>query len=452
VTALPDRVTAGALTTGRTILHVDMDAFFVSVELLDRPDLVGQPVVVGGPGRRGVIAAANYEARRHGVHSAMSSVRAQALCPDLVFLPGRFHLYSAASLRIMETFAQFTPLVEPISLDEAFLDVTGAQRLFGSPADIARQVRAAVFATEGLWCSVGVASTKFVAKLASRAAKPRPGGPAPTVDDDDGVLVVGDGEVLSFLHPLAVSELWGVGPVTLGRLNRHGVETVGDLARLPVGAVVSSLGSSAGQHLHALAHGIDPRPVVPGRREKSVGHEQTYAEDLVDRAGMDRELLRLCDAVASRLATKGLAGATVTVKVRFSDFRTITRSHSPGEPMTTTTTLVDHARRLVADIEPAPGVRLLGVSVSGLGPADTGHQLSFDEFEQPTNRREVQQTVDAIRHRWGQAAIGPAALLDDSGLRLRRTGDAQWGPALPPSPDPVDPMATPGAGPGAGGG
>jgi DNA polymerase IV len=420
----------GAAAGGRTILHVDMDAFFVSVELLDRPDLAGQPVVVGGDGRRGVVAAANYEARRRGVFSAMSAVRASQLCPDLVFLKGHHHRYAEVSQRIMELFATRTPLVEPISLDEAFLDVTGAQRLLGDGEWIAHDLRAEVYEREGLWCSVGVATTKFVAKLASQQAKPRPLADGTVVGP--GVLPITDAEVLGFLHPLPVSALWGVGPATLARLNSRGIVTVGDLAATPVDALVALLGASAGGHLHQLAHGIDPREVQPHRKAKSVGHEQTYSTDLHSVAEVEREVLRLCDAVAARLAPTGLAGTTVTVKVRFSDFATITRSATPSVPVAATSSLTAVARELVATVDPAPGVRLLGVSVSGLVAADAARQLSFDDvIHGDLDGLHVQRTVDAIRDRWGTDAIGPAALLARDGLNLRRREDAPWGPNDP---------------------
>ena len=412
----------------RTILHVDMDAFFVSVELLDRPDLVGQPVVVGGSGRRGVIAAASYPARRYGVHSAMSTARARQLCPELVVLDGHHDRYVAVSQRLMALFGERTPLVEPISLDEAFLDVSGARRLLGDGEQIAHELRREVRSVLGLDCSVGVASTKFVAKLASQQAKPRPvtGGPAVGA----GVLVVDDDDVLDFLHPLAVSALWGVGPATLSRLEGAGLVHVGDLARTPVEVLVSLLGESAGRHLHRLAHGIDDRSVVADREAKSVGHEQTYTYDLTSRDAMNRELLRLADAVAARLAPGGLAGATVTLKVRFGDFTTLTRSHTPPTPVASTRVLAEIARQLALSIDPTSGVRLLGVSVSGLVPAGGARQMSFDEVDvADPDGVGVQRTVDAIRQRWGPAAIGPAALLDPGGLQLRRRGDAPWGPA-----------------------
>lgn len=419
-------------STNRTILHVDMDAFFVSVELLERPDLAGRPVVVGGDGRRGVVAAANYEARRFGVFSAMATARARQLCADLVVLSGHYHRYAEVSARIMERFVARTPLVEPIALDEAFLDVTGARRLLGDGPTIAAALRSEIHGQEGLWCSVGVASTKFVAKLASRAAKPDVGrrhGDA-GVTTSEGVVLVPDADVHRFLHPLPVSALWGVGPATFERLNRHGLETVGDLALVPPEVLERVVGAAAGRQLHRLANGLDAREVEPGRQAKSVGHEQTYTTDLCSDAEVGRELLRLADAVAARLATGGLAAATLTVKVRFGDFTTITRSQTPAVPLSTTRAIAETARDAIAGVDPSPGVRLLGVSMSGLVPADASRQLTFEELagEDPDGRG-VQAAVDAIRQRWGTDAIGPAALLGSEGLDLRRRGDDPWGPS-----------------------
>lgn len=425
-----------------------MDAFFVSVELLERPDLAGRPVAVGGGGRRGVLAAANYEARRFGVASAMPSARARQLCPDLVILSGHYQRYAEVSARLMTIFASRTPLVEPIALDEAFLDVSGARRLLGDGLDIARSLRDEVHRAEGLWCSVGVASTKFVAKLASRAAKPDAGAsaglPVGVVAGGEGVVWVPDEATEAFLHPLPVSALWGVGPATLDRLRRHGLESVGDLAVLPTGVLEHIVGRAAGAQLHRLSRGVDARRVEGDRQAKSVGHEQTYPADLHTTEAVERELLRLADAVAARLATGRLAGTTLTVKVRFGDFTTITRSHTPPEPLSSTTAIVAVARDVVAEIDPAPGVRLLGVSVSGLVPQGAARQLSFDELagEDPGGQQ-IQQAVDAIRRRWGTDAIGPAALLEAGGLGLRRRGDDPWGPSGPsgsgPAPgDPTD--------------
>lgn len=440
---------SGEVGPGPTILHVDMDAFFVSVELLDRPDLRGTPVVVGGSGPRGVVAAASYEARAYGIHSAMPAVRARRLCPHALFLPGRYARYSEVSRRVMAIFGSFTPLVEPLSLDEAFLDVGGALRLHGGddarpagrwPAEeIGHRIRRRVLDEEGLTCSVGVAPTKFVAKLASESAKPRPSpeGPVP----GRGVAVVTAEGVLEFLHPLPVRSLWGVGPATYGRLSRLGVTTVGDLARLPLDVVVGALGSAAGRHLHDLARGVDPRRVEPHHRVKSISHEETFAADRHRADEIHRELVRLSDAVAARLREHGLAGRTVTVKVRFHDFRTITRSVTLPGPVDAGSALRSAADALVADIDPSPGVRLLGLSVSTLheGAAeqlsllDAGPGGSVTSARPPRSAdRATDGAVDRIRARFGSGAIGPASVASRGrgadGLRVKRRGDQQWGP------------------------
>jgi DNA polymerase IV len=406
------------------ILHVDMDAFFVSVELLDQPELRGRPVIVGGAGDRGVVAAASYEARSFGVFSAMPSVRARRLCPHAIFLQGRYHRYAEVSAHVMGIFRSFTPLVEPISLDEAFLDVRGARRLHGPPPTIAAQIRQRVLDEEGLTCSVGVAPSKFVAKLASEAAKPRISveGPLPGI----GVKIVEPDDLLSFLHPLPVQALWGVGPATLQRLERLGIVTVGDLAAMPPGVLTGALGTSAGAHLYALANGIDDRSVEPDRRPKSIGHEETFAQDHHQRRTLERELVRLGDSVGARLRAHGLAGRTVTLKVRFRDFRTITRSTTLDGATDSAQTIVVAAKTLLAAVDPSPGVRLIGVSVSGLGDG-RARQLTLDDVDSGS-WDDANQAVDAIRARFGSASIGPATLADPDGLKLRTMGERQWGP------------------------
>jgi DNA polymerase-4 len=414
----------------RTILHVDMDAFYASVEQLRHPELRGKPVIVGAPGARGVVAAASYEARVYGIHSAMPSTRAQRLCPHAVFVAGDHDHYAEISTRVMALFSSFTPLVEAISLDEAFLDVTGARRLHGDGPTIGAAIRSAVLAEEGLTCSVGVAPSKFVAKLASEAAKPRIGrrGPEPGL----GVKVVEQDGILAFLHPLPVQALWGVGPKTLEKLQRLGVDTVADLAGLDERAAVAALGAAAGSHLRQLSMGIDDREVVPQQRAKSIGHEETFAQDHHDRATLQHQLVRLGDAVAARLRGAGMAGRTVTLKVRFHDFRTITRSITLPSAIATGPDVVRSAVELLDRVDPSPGVRLLGVHVSQL-VEDSARQLSLDDVDAPS-WDDATGAIDAIRARYGPAAIGPASLADASGLRIKRKGDQQWGPTDLPGP------------------
>ena len=408
----------------RTILHVDMDAFYASVEQLRRPELQGQPVIVGAPGARGVVAAASYEARVFGIHSAMPSTQARRLCPHAVFVPGDHDHYGEISTRVMEIFASFTPLVEAISLDEAFLDVTGARRLHGDGPTIGAKVRAAVLEQEGLACSVGVAPSKFVAKLASEAAKPRVGrrGPEPGL----GVKVVEAGEVLAFLHPLPVQALWGVGPKTLEKLHRLGVDTIAGLARLDERATLAALGAANGAHLRRLSLGLDDRDVVPERRAKSIGHEETFASDHRRLDTLQHELVRLGDSVAARLRGAGMAGRTVSIKVRFHDFRTITRSITLPSPVDTGPDVVRAASELLSRIDPTMGVRLLGVHVSQLAEG-SARQLSLKDVEAPS-WDDATGAIDAIRERYGPGAIVPASLAGPEGIRVKKRGDQQWGP------------------------
>jgi DNA polymerase-4 len=420
----------------RTILHVDMDAFFVSVELRRRPELRGQPVVVGGTGPRGVVAAASYEARRYGVHSAMPGAIARRLCPNAVFLPGDHELYSAVSREVHEIFHEATPIVEPLALDEAFLDVTGSLRLLGEGVVIGRYLRERVLTELDLSCSVGVAPNKFLAKLASVSAKPRAS--AAGVEAGPGVFEVARGEELAFLHPLAVQRLWGVGPATLERLQRLGITTVGDLAALGEDTLVRAVGKASGRHLAALAMGVDDRPVEPERAMKSIGHEETFARDLHDHAELHTELVRLTDAVASRLRAGSTGARTVTLKVRFAGFVTITRSVTLPAPVATAAAVLDAVRPLMARVDPTPGVRLIGVHTSNFG--EPIEQLRFDELfaaaapsggpvtTPAADWSDASAAVDAIRERFGTTAIGPASAVTRTGLRLVRRGAQQWGP------------------------
>ena len=408
-----------------SIIHVDMDAFFVSVELLDQPELRGKPVVVGGDGERGVVAAASYEARSFGVYSAMSSVQARRLCPHAIFLRGRYDRYSEVSANVMAIFRDVTPLVEPLSLDEAFLDVSGALRLLGEAPVIAGTLRQRVLDEQGLTCSVGVASTKFVAKLATGAAKPKASEKGPQFGS--GVFVVQPDETLGFLRPLPVESLWGVGPATLAKLHRIGVLTIADLADLPEENVVAVLGRSQGRHLHSLSNGHDERSVEPDRAMKSIGHEETFAHDHHLRSTLDRELVQFADAVASRLRAQGLVARTIQLKVRFGDFTTITRSTTLAVSVDDSHSLLEAGRQLLELVDPAQGVRLLGLSVSGLS-SDSSKQLTFDEATSGPGWQEADRMIDEIRARFGDDAIGPAISAGPDGLRLKRRGNQQWGP------------------------
>ena len=420
------------MTDHRVILHVDMDAFYVSVELRQRPDLLGKPVVVGGTGPRGVIAAASYEARRYGVRSAMPSTTAKRLCPDAVFLSGDHGLYASVSADVNKIFTSFTPLVEPLSLDEAFLDVSGGLRLHGPGTVIAQRIRDRVWDELQLRCSVGVAPNKFLAKLASVAAKPVAS--ADGVRDGQGVVEVLPGCELTFLHPLPVQALWGVGPATLQRLERLGVKTVADLADLDEATLIRCVGAAHGRHLYRLAWALDDRPVEPDREMKSVGHEETFAVDRHTHSELVRELSRLSDAVAARLRATGGAARTMTLKVRFAGFETITRSVTLGGGISTSHAIVAAVEPLLATIDPSPGVRLLGVSASNF--TSRSQQLSLDDVldARPDDEHQwllAEETIDAIRKRFGASAIGPASAVGERGLRLVHRGAQQWGPDQP---------------------
>ncbi len=435
----------------RTILHLDMDAFFVSVELRRRPDLVGQPVVVGGAGPRGVIAAASYEARRFGVRSALPSVTARRLCPHAVFLPGDHALYASVSADVHRILETVTPFIEPLSLDEAFLDVTGAIRRHGSGEQLANALRQRIFDELQLWCSVGVAPNKFLAKLGSVAAKPR--ATAEGVQPGRGVLVIEPGAELVFLHPLPVQALWGVGPATLQKLERLGVKTVGELAQLGERALIATLGDGQGRHLYHLSWGRDDRSVDVDRVAKSIGHEETFAADRHTHAELRRELVRLADGVASRLRAHGTGARTLTLKVRFTDFETITRSVTAAGAIDTAAEIVRLVEPLLASVDPGPGVRLLGVSSSNF--AEVAQQLAFDDVlllgadSEPTpssaDWRSAETTVDDIRKRFGSAAIGPGSGMSSTGLRLVRRGAQQWGPNAPEAGQPEPGASKPGA-------
>ena len=383
------------------ILHVDMDAFFASVELLEHPELAGRPVIVGGASGRGVVSAASYEARAYGVASAMSMAEAHRRCPQAVVLPVRHGLYSRVSRRVMDILEQVTPLTEKVSVDEAFLDVSGARRRMGPPVAIARWIRAEVRDRIGVPASVGVAATKFVAKLASSHAKP------------DGLLLVPADATQDFLDVLPVGALWGVGDKSARALQRWGIRDVRALAATDVRRLEKILGPAAGRHLHDLAHGIDPRPVSPGREEKSVGTESTFFDTITDRAHARRVLLDQTHQCAARLRAGELRGRVVVLKARGADFVTVTRSRTLSAP-------TDLARDLFAVVErlfdalptPGGGFRLLGVRVEGLARPDDGVQLLLDD---DPRRGAPERAADAVRRRWGAGALAPASLLGPPG-------------------------------------
>jgi DNA polymerase IV len=386
-----------------TILHVDMDAFYAAVEQRDRPELRGRPVVVGGLGGRGVVSAASYEARAFGVHSALPMATARRLCPPAVFLPVRMAHYAAVARQIREIFLSFTPLVEPLSLDEAFLDVRGCARLFGPAPDIGRRLKERVRAETGLVASVGVAPNKFLAKLASDHGKP------------DGFVVLPPERVRAFLDPLPVGRLWGVGAKGEKRLHALGVQTVGQVAALPERTLIDHFGE-VGRHLWQLAHGQDDRPVVPDREARSISAETTFAQDLADPDVLRSWLLDLVDQVARRLRQAGVRARTVMVKVRSADFRTRTRSAALAEPTDSTDVLGQAAGFLLAksltpDLLP---VRLLGAGASRL-TRETAVQGQLFDDDLPEWRRALDRAVDAIRGQFGAGAIGRGSRLDRPG-------------------------------------
>lgn len=385
--------------TGCTVLHVDMDAFYASVELIDRPELKGKPVIIGGSAGRGVVLSATYEARAFGVHAAMPVSRAQRMCPQAVVISPRHHRYAEVSEGVMAIFRDITPAVEPLSLDEAFLDVSGAVRRLGRPREIAAMIRARVEAEQSITCSVGVAPNKFVAKVASTNAKP------------NGMLIVPSSRIIEFLHPMPVGALWGVGPKTEEQLQRLGLRTVGDLAHTPVSTLERALGQAVGRHLAELAWGRDERTVVADEPERSIGNEETFSRDLDDPEEIKRELLKLSDQVARRLRAHGVIARTLTLKVRFADFSTITRSKTLS---TATDTSHDVYSTVVALYDALhlqrARIRLVGVRAEGLRSVDErSEQLAFDAPEH--GWREADLATDRATARFGAGAVKPARLV-----------------------------------------
>ncbi|GAA1567341.1 DNA polymerase IV [Leucobacter aridicollis] len=395
---------SAALRETASILHVDMDAFFVSVELLDRPELRGLPVAAAHDTSRSVVSSASYEARKFGVRSAMPIARARQLCPQIVFVTPVFEKYRVASRAVMGIFREFTPLVEPLSIDEAFLDVAGSVGLFGQPIEIARQIKERVFQETRLPLSVGLAGTKFVAKLASQRAKP------------EGILEIPPARTLEFLQPLPIKAMWGVGAATERALKTRAIHTVGDLAREPLASLRQIVGNASAERLHDLANGRDARDVETTRVEKSIGHEETFAVDVADTGELERELLRLSTRTSERLRDAGLEARTIAIKVRWDTFETVTRSRTLQEPTNATQRVYRTARELFAAL--APGgrpprpVRLIGVRAEQLIPAGSEGQALWDDDEQ---WRALDSAVDEVRGKFGAAGLTSARLLGGRG-------------------------------------
>ncbi|WRS29445.1 DNA polymerase IV [Actinomycetaceae bacterium MB13-C1-2] len=379
------------------ILHVDMDSFFASVELKENPELQGKPVVVGGLGNRGVVTSATYEARAHGVRAGQPIGQARQLVPGAVFLSGRHGLYAEYSARVMDLLGKVTPDLEPLSIDEAFLDVSGSVRRLGSPLTIGERIRREIRAQIGLPASVGIASTKSVAKIASAHAKP------------DGLLLIPSDRTVEFLHSLPVGALWGVGRKTGQILTSRGIDTVGDLANTELSLLSRWVGEASARHLLELAWGRDARAVGPRAREKSISTERTFSENVLDRSELDRFVLSASHQCAKRLRAASLLGWTVVLKLRSGDFKTITRSRTLSAP-TDVGSVVAHAaaQLLAAEGLPRGGVRLAGVGVSGLVGTDSGVPVLLDE---DPRKRVTEQTMDRARERYGPQALLPASLL-----------------------------------------
>jgi DNA polymerase-4 len=388
------------VSDGATILHADLDAFFASVEQRDDPRLQGKPVIVGG----GVVLAASYEAKAFGVRTAMSGRQARSLCPRAITVEPRMSAYSNASKAVFEVFADTSPLVEGISIDEAFLDVGGLRRVSGTPTEIAVALRRNVLERVGLRITVGVARTKFLAKVASGVAKP------------DGLLVVPPDRELAFLHPLRVERLWGVGPKTAAKLHERGITTVGEVARIDETSLVAMLGRASGRHLHALAHNRDPRPVQVGRRRRSIGSQHALGRGPRSAADIDAVAANLVDRVTRRMRKAGRVGRTVVLRLRFDDFARVTRSRTLPQPTSVTPTILDAVRELLAAAQPLiteRGLTLVGIAVANLDDDDAVQlELPFDHHD----HRALDAALDDVRERFGTSAITRAVLLG------RRTG------------------------------
>ncbi len=384
-----------------TILHVDMDAFFASVEERDNPTLKGKPVVVG-MGVRGVVSAANYEARKFGIHSAMPIGQARRLAPHAIFLPVNHERYSEVSQHVMEIFRSVSPYVEPLSLDEAFIDVTGARRLLGTGREIGQLIRKRVLDSQGITCSVGIASNKFIAKLASARCKP------------NGMLEIAPDRILEFLHPLPVKAIWGVGPKTNEELQKLGLRTVADIANTPRNTLIRALGEVSGTSLYELAWGRDYRDVEPEEIDKSISAAETFETDIEDQEIILREFLRLTEKATARMRSKDMSARTISIKVRFADFKTISRSKTFALPMSGTKEVFEVAKSLFISLKlDRARIRLVGVGLEGLmDGVDGPEQLELGERDK--GWREATAAIDKASARFGQGSVRPARLIDGS--------------------------------------
>jgi DNA polymerase-4 len=395
----------GPREPARVIAHVDLDAFFAAVEQRDRPELRGKPVLVGGSSRRGVVAAASYESRRYGIRSAMPMAEALRRCPHAIVVPHRMERYVDASRGFFSILGDFSPDVEGLSLDEAFLDLTGTERLLGPPRAVAEQIKARVRAELALVASVGVAPIKFAAKIASDIDKP------------DGLRLVAAEQLLSFLHPLPISRLWGVGEVTADALARLGLGTIGYVARYPEQLLVNRLGEVTGRHLAALARGEDPRAVMPDEEPSSIGHQETFEYDLDDRADLAVILLHQADRVAARLRRRELRAAVVVLILKYDDFRQITRRVTLDAPTSDGSVIARAAVALLdkVTLEPERGkrARLCGVSATGLVARDAPRQLGFQEAARARGER-LGEALDKVAGKFGGAALKRAVHLGDA--------------------------------------
>jgi DNA polymerase-4 len=386
----------------RPIIHLDMDAFYPAVEALDNPELKGKPVIVGGPSKRGVVSSASYEARKFGVHSAQPIATAMRLCPHGIFLPVRMKRYKEVSKQVFEIFRRFTPLVEPLSIDEAFLDVTGSTHLFGEPVEIAKKIKETVVEETGLTVSAGVAPSKFVAKIASDMEKP------------DGLTVVRSDRVREFLDPLPIKKMWGVGKATQEALERLNVKTFRDLSSVPLNLLERRFGRH-GLKMHLLSTGIDERAVVPDQGVKSIGHEETFSHDICDIGSAKKELLSLASKVARRVRRKKITARTLTLKVKYNDFVQITRSATLPKPTDDGPEIYAIACSLLKKTEAGRRpVRLLGISLSKLNFSDLENQLAlFDQKDSSQKRKKLNVALDSVVEKHGDKSIGPGTLLTE---------------------------------------